>query len=88
VDMAIRKEFMKDKRASLTLAVSDLFKTRVYSTHSVSEYFIQDITRRRDWQVVRLNFAWRFGKFDVSLFKRKNVRSGMEGMQEGSQMQQ
>jgi outer membrane receptor protein involved in Fe transport len=88
VDMAIRKEFMKDKRASLTLAVSDLFKTRVYSTHSVSEYFIQDINRRRDWQVVRLNFAWRFGKFDVSLFKRKNVRSGMEGMQEGSQMQQ
>ena len=87
LDLAIRKDFLKDKRASLTLSVNDVLKTRVYSTHSVSDFFIQDITRRRDWQVFRLNFAWRFGKFDVSLFKRKNVRSGMEGMQEGSQMQ-
>ena len=88
VDMAIRKDFMKEKRASLTLSVSDVFKTRVYSTHSESPYFVQDITRRRDWQVFRLNFAWRFGKFDVSLFKRKNIRSGMDGMQEGAQQMQ
>ena len=27
---------------------------------------------RRDPQIVRLNLNWRFGKFDVSLFKRKN----------------
>jgi hypothetical protein len=38
---------------------------------------------------VRLNFNWRFGKFDMSLFKRKNMKGEMEGMQNGMQgMQQ
>lgn len=88
VDIAVRKDFMKEKRASLTLSVNDIFKTRVNSQFSESEFFIQEATRRRDWQVFRLNFSWRFGKFDVSLFKRKNVRSGAEGMSEGMNMQQ
>jgi outer membrane receptor protein involved in Fe transport len=88
VDIAIRKEFLKERRGSLTLSMNDIFRTRVYSTFSESEFFVQEFSRRRDWQVLRLNFSWRFGKFDVSLFKRKNVRSGMEGMQEGMNMQQ
>jgi hypothetical protein len=29
--------------------------------------------RQRDPQRVRLNVSWRFGKMDVSLFKRKNM---------------
>jgi hypothetical protein len=41
------------------------------ASHSESIYFIQDNERRRDPQVLRLNFSWRFGKFDVSLFKRE-----------------
>ncbi len=88
VDMAVRKEFLKDRKASLTLSVNDIFKTRVYDIHSENSFFLQDYSRRRDWQVFRLNFAYRFGKFDVSLFKRKNNRSGNEGAQEGMQMQQ
>jgi outer membrane receptor protein involved in Fe transport len=87
VDIAIRKDFMKEKRGSLTLSMNDVFRTRVYSTYSESEYFLQDFSRRRDWQVLRLNFNWRFGKFDVSLFKRKNNSSGMDGMQEGMNIQ-
>jgi hypothetical protein len=88
VDIAIRKDFMKEKRASLTLSVNDIFKTRVSGQFSESAYFTQDAQRRRDWRVFRLNFSWRFGKFDVSLFKRKNVRSGADGMSEGMNMQQ
>jgi outer membrane receptor protein involved in Fe transport len=85
VDLAIRKEFMKDKKASLSLGINDIFKTRRYATFSESQYFIQNFERRQDWRVVRLNFSYRFGKFDASLFKRKNTRSGMDGMQEGMQ---
>jgi hypothetical protein len=88
VDIAIRKDFLKDKAASVTLSVNDIFRTRVYSTYSSSEFFIQETSRRRDWQVFRLNFNWRFGKLDASLFKRKNTRSGMDGIQEGNSMQQ
>ena len=84
-DIAFRKDFMKNNAASLTLSISDIFRTRVYSTHSESIYFIQDNIRRRDPQVARLNFNWRFGKFDVSLFKRKNLKGEAEGMQNGMQ---
>jgi len=88
VDFALRKEFLKDNRASLSLSISDVFRSRVSSIHSSSPFFIQDVKRRRDWQVVRLNFNWRFGKYDASLFKRKNQRSGSEGVQEGMQQMQ
>ena len=76
VDVAIRKDFMKDKKASVTLSVNDVFKSRIYDSHSENSVFIQDSWRKRDAQIFRLNFSYRFGKFDVSLFKRKNNRTG------------
>lgn len=89
-DIAIKKEFLKDKAASLSLSMNDIFRTKIYRTHAESNfsktvYTIQDNERRRDPQIVRLNFNWRFGKFDVSLFKRKNVKGEQEGMQNGMQ---
>jgi outer membrane receptor protein involved in Fe transport len=89
IDFSIRKNFLKNNAASLTLQVNDIFRTRLNATHSESIFFVQDNQRRRDPQVVRLNFNWRFGKFDISLFKRKNLRGEAEGMQNGmSGMQQ
>lgn len=79
VDIAIRKEFMKDKKAAITLSANDIFKTRIYDSHSENSVFIQDMWRKRDGRIFRLNFSYRFGKFDVSLFKRKNNRTGSEG---------
>ena len=87
VEFALRKDFLKEKRGSLTLSMNDIFKTKVYGTYAESIYFTQLNSRRRDWQVFRLNFNFRFGKVDASLFKRKNTRGGMDGMQEGMQMQ-
>lgn len=81
VDIAIRKDFMKNNVASLTLQVSDIFRTRLNSVYAESVYFVQNTDRRRDPQVLRLNFNWRFGKLDVSLFKRKNTRVDSEAMQ-------
>lgn len=81
VDIALRKDFLKNNAASLTLQVNDIFRTRLNSTFSESVFFEQNSERRRDWQVFRLNFNWRFGKMDVSLFKRKNNRIDSESMQ-------
>lgn len=75
VDAAIRFEFMKNKVASLSLNVNDIFRTRLYSQYTETTFFIQNVERRRDPQVARLNFNYRFGKFDVSLFKRKNTKA-------------
>jgi hypothetical protein len=83
VDLALRYEFMKEKRASIAVSWNDIFKTRRNFTYSESQFFTQESLRRRDPQMVRVNFSWRFGKFDMNLFKRKNTRSegdGSDGM--------
>ncbi len=85
VDIAIKKDFMKNKAASLTLQMNDIFRTKLYATHSESQYFVQDNSRRRDPQVLRLNFNYRFGKLDVSLFKKKSMKGEMDSMQNASQ---
>lgn len=83
VDLAIRKNFLKNNAASATLSVSDIFRTRNFNQYSESTFFIQEYNRLRDPQMVRLTFAYRFGKMDATLFKRKNMRSeegSMQGM--------
>lgn len=86
-EFALRKDFLKEKRGSFTLSMSDVFKTKVYGTYAESIFFTQTNSRRRDWQVLRLNFSYRFGKVDASIFKRKNTKRGSDGSQEGMQMQ-
>nr|MCU0404331.1 outer membrane beta-barrel family protein [Chitinophagaceae bacterium] len=68
---------------SLTLSMNDIFRTRIYDATTSSDFFVQNLQRRRDPQVLRLQFNWRFGKMDASLFKRKNMKGEMEGMREG-----
>ena len=80
VDAAIRYEFLKERAASISLSMNDIFRTKRSDVHSESPFFIQDAFRRRDPQVLRLNFNYRFGKFDVALLKRRNNRTGTEGM--------
>lgn len=81
IDIGIRKEFMiKKNRATVSFNINDVFRTRRHFVHSESVIFVQDEWRRRDPQVARLNFSYRFGKFDANLFKRKNTRSESEGM--------
>jgi hypothetical protein len=41
------------------------------------------VTRIRDQQFFRINFSYRFGKFDVNLLRRKNNR-----MEDGGSMEQ
>jgi len=88
VDAALRYEFLKNKVASLTLSVSDIFKTRKNDVYTQSTYFTQHALRTRDAQFFRLNFAVRFGKFDVSLFKKKNTKGDQENMQNSMQSMQ
>jgi len=66
VDAALKYEFLKNKAASLTLSVNDIFRTRVSDVYTESDYFTQTVVRRRDPQIFRLQFNYRFGKFDVA----------------------
>ena len=85
VDAAIKYEFMKNKAASITLSIRDIFRTRYSDVITTSTYFNQEVIRIRDPQFFRVQFNWRFGKFDVNLFKRKNTRGDQEGIDTGVQ---
>ncbi len=80
-DAALRKDWTwkNGQSGSLTLSVNDVFRTQVFKSYSESTYFTQTNERRRDQQVVRLNFNYRFGKFDAALFKRKNTKADQSG---------
>jgi len=78
----MRYEFLKNKAASVSVNMNDIFRTRRSDVHSESSFIIQDALRRRDAQVLRINFNWRFGKIDPNLFKRKSTKAD-QGTGEG-----
>jgi len=80
VDIAIKKSFLKSKALTASLSMNDMFRTRGYLQHSSSIYFTQDYYQLKDPQLVRLNLSWRFGKMDMDLFKRKDIKSEMDNM--------
>lgn len=75
VDAAINRSFFKNDAATISVSISDIFRSRWSRQYSSSPFFTQEYDRLRDPQLVRVNFTWRFGKMDVSLFKRKNMNS-------------
>ncbi len=85
VDAAVRKTFLKDNKATVSLSISDIFRTRKQDQYSYSQFFVQDYYRLNNPQLVRLNFSYRFGKMDVSLFKRTKQSSGMSDATSGMQ---
>lgn len=80
-DFAIRKDWTwkNGQTGSLTFSMNDIFRTQLYRSYTESTYFVQNSERRRDPQVLRVNFNYRFGKFDISLFKRKDTKADQSG---------
>ncbi len=76
LDLAIRKDFTwkNGRSGSLTFSMNNIFRTAT-ETYTEAIFFTQDTYRLRDPQVLRINFSYRFGKFDISLFKRKNNKA-------------
>ena len=75
-DIALRKDWTwkGGNSGSLTFSMNDFLRTNLSRTHSESDFLFQDSERRRDPQVARINFSYRFGKFDINLFKRKSSK--------------
>ncbi len=80
IDAAIKKDFGKTKNISATLSMNDIFRTKLYSYYSATDFYNQTYDRRRDPQLLRLNLSYRFGKMDASLFKRKNTKNTDNGI--------
>ncbi|MFT3703780.1 MAG: TonB-dependent receptor [Agriterribacter sp.] len=72
VDFAVRKDFMKNNKASLTFSVSDIFNTQRWGNVYDTETFYQTSYRRWNVRNFRLTFSYKFGKADFSLLNRTN----------------
>ena len=78
LDAAIKKEFLKNNKASITLNVRDVFATAANGTEVTATdeqgvpLYYQTTSRRRDARFFTINLSYRFGQTDISIFKRKN----------------
>lgn len=85
VDLAIKKTFLKDNAAAITLSANDIFRSRKSDQYSQGTGFEQYYYRLNNPQMVRLTFTYRFGKMDLSLFKRQNMKNQQDNMQNSMQ---
>ncbi|HEU4554345.1 MAG TPA: TonB-dependent receptor [Chitinophaga sp.] len=76
VDMALRREFLKKKNLVVTMSVNDIFNTDRDLGFTTTEFAEQEKYRKRASREFRINIAWRFGKMDTNLFKRKKEQRG------------
>ncbi|ASZ12934.1 outer membrane beta-barrel family protein [Chitinophaga sp. MD30] len=83
MDMAIKKEFLKNKALAISLGLNDIFNTDRNLSYTRTSFSDQERYRKRATRELRLNVSYRFGKMDTHLFKKKNKEEG--GPQHGGQ---
>jgi hypothetical protein len=71
VDLALKKEFLKEKRASVTFSVNDIFWTDRDGAIYDTENFYQ-VSNRRNIRRFRINLSYKFGNADFKIFNRNN----------------
>jgi outer membrane receptor protein involved in Fe transport len=87
LDVAVKKDFFKNKSLSATFNVHDVFATAVSSSYTVTDDYTQSIMRRRDPQFFRFVLSYKFGQTDFALFKRKDKDTGVEENPDQQEMQ-
>jgi outer membrane receptor protein involved in Fe transport len=76
VDFAMRKDFLKNNKATVTFGINDVFNTQRWGTIYDTETFYQDSYRRWNVRSFRLTLSYKFGKADFSLSNRNNRGGG------------
>lgn len=72
IDMAVKKEFLKDKKASLTFALNDVFNTNRNGSIYDTDLFYQNSFNRRNVRNFRITFSYKFGSATFKLFNNRN----------------
>ena len=67
----MRKDFLKNNKATITFGINDIFNTQRWGTIYDTETFYQDSYRRWNVRSFRVTFSYKFGSPKFSLFKRK-----------------
>jgi len=76
IDIALRKDFLKKNKGSLTFAVNDVFNSHRFGVIYDTEQFYQESFTRRNVRSLRITFSYKFGDADFSLLRRGGNRGG------------
>lgn len=77
MDVSLNK--MISTKWVFNLTLSDAFNTKRMGSYLNTEFYDQELTRRRETRFVRLSVTYLFGKFDSSIF-RKGKKGGNPNM--------
>jgi hypothetical protein len=70
VDFGLRKEFLKNKKASFSFNINDIFNTQRWASIYNTEAFYQESYRRRNVRSFRISFVYKFGKDDFNVLRK------------------
>ncbi len=71
-DFAMRKDFLKNNKATITFGINDILNTQRWGSVYDTPSFYQDSYRRWSVRTFRISFSYKFGKADFSLLNRKD----------------
>jgi len=69
-DFGLRKEFLKDKKASFSFNINDILNTQRWANIYDTEAFYQESYRRRNVRSFRISFVYKFGKDDFNISRK------------------
>jgi len=72
VDFGLRKEFLKDKKASFSFNINDIFNTQRWANVYDTDAFYQESYRRRNVRSFRISFVYKFGKDDFNISRKED----------------
>lgn len=84
MDVSLNK--MISTKWVFNLTLSDAFNTKRMGSHLETDYYYQDLSRRRETRFLRFSVTYLFGKFDSSIFKNRGKKGtnpnmgGQDGM--------
>jgi outer membrane receptor protein involved in Fe transport len=76
VDMALRKDFLKAKKATLTFSVQDVFNSLRFGSELETATFYQESWNRRNVRSFRVVFSYKFGDTDFSFGRNRERQRG------------
>jgi hypothetical protein len=79
LNIGLRKDFL-NKRATISLNVSDVFNTQIFRIKTIDSRFVYNRAFNRETRIGTLGFTYRFGGFRDKNGKREGGREDMEDM--------
>lgn len=76
-DFAMKKDFLKNDKATITFSINDIFDSQRYGVIYDTDNFYQETYRRRRVRSFRVSLSYKFGDSNFKLFKRNGDRDGM-----------